>query len=117
MQENFITEIFAPGDAEVAKYAMIKFTYVLLPYFVVTIMEIPAGMLSGMGATFISMLGSILGVCGIRWTWLLLLFPYVNTLEFVYLCFPVSWVVTGIVFLVIYLFLKKRMDNGVGVHF
>ena len=80
-------------------------------------MEIPAGMLRGMGATFVSMLGSILGVCGIRWTMLLLIFPFVKTLEFVYLCFPVSWVVTGIVFIVIYMFLKKRMDKGIAMKF
>lgn len=114
---NIVTELFAPGDSEVAKFAMIKATYVILPYFLVAIMEIPAGMLRGMGATFVSMLGSILGVCGIRWTMLLLFFPIVNTLEFVYLCFPVSWVVTGIVFIIIYVILKKRMDKGIGMQF
>lgn len=109
---DIVSELFAPGDAEVAKYANIKQTYVILPYFLVAIMEIPAGMLRGMGATFVSMLGSILGVCGIRWIWLLLLFPRVKTLEFVYICYPVSWVVTGIVFLCIYAWLKRKIDRG-----
>ena len=114
---GFVTEMFAPGDAQVAKYAMIKYTYVILPYFLVSIMEIPAGMLRGMGATFVSMLGSIAGVCGIRWVWLLLLFPVVKTLEFVYLCYPVSWIVTGIVFIFIYTRLKKRIDSGAVLSF
>lgn len=112
---NLITELFAPGNAEVAKFTMIRATYVLIPYCIVSIMEIPAGMLRGMGATFVSMLGSILGVCGIRLTWLLLLFPTVNTLEFVYMCYPVSWIITGCVFIVIYTVLKRRMDKGVGI--
>lgn len=109
---DIIIEMFAPGDAEVYKFAMIKAIYVLAPYALVSIMEVPAGMLRGMGATLISMIGSIVGVCGIRWTWLLVFFPKVKTLEFVYLCFPVSWIVTGVVFLIIYFVLKKRLDRG-----
>lgn len=111
--KDAIIDMFAPGDLEAAKFATIKAMYVLIPYVLVTLMEIPAGMLRGMGATFVSMIGSIVGVCGIRWTWLLLFFPIINTLEFVYLCFPVSWVVTGGVFLIIYFVLKKRIDKGI----
>lgn len=108
-----LNELFAPGDAEVARYALIKFKYVIVPYFLVAVMEMPAGMLRGMGETLVAMIMSVIGVCGFRVTWQLLIFPIHRTLEFLYISYPISWLGTGIVYCIAYLFLKKRLNNSI----
>lgn len=106
---HWLCELFAPGDAEVAKYALIKFNFVLAPYFLVAFMEMPGGSLRGMGNTLASMIMSIVGVCGVRIVWLLCIFPLYRTLEFLYVSYPISWVATGIAYLAAYAILKKRL--------
>ncbi len=103
-----IINLFAPGDAEVAKFAIAKFKYVIFPYFLVGFMEMPAGTLRGMGRTFISMIMSILGVCGVRILWLFLIFPFMRTPEVLFLSYPVSWFVTGITYFIAYAIIKRK---------
>mgnify|MGYP004602401889 CR=1 FL=1 len=110
---DFFNELFAPGDADVAKYSLIKFDYVIIPYFLVAFMEIPAGMLRGMNETFIAMLMSLLGVCGFRVVWQLLIFPMHRTLGFLYISYPISWLGTGLVYFAAYIILKKRLDKNI----
>ena len=111
LKDQFI-ELFAPGEADVKAFATIKYTYVVLPYFIISLMEIPAGMLRGMGATFISMLMSVIGVCGVRIVWILSVFPIFNTLESLYVSYPISWVGTSVAYLIAYIILKKRLDKS-----
>ncbi len=105
-----IIDLFAPGDAEVAKFAIVKFKYVIIPYFLVGFMEMPAGTLRGMSRTFISMIMSILGVCGVRILWLFLVFPFMRTPEVLFLCYPVSWFVTGVTYFIAYAIIKKQNE-------
>jgi hypothetical protein len=44
----------------------------------------------------------ILGICGVRLLWIANVFSHYQTLESIYLCFPVSWIVTGMVEAVIW---------------
>lgn len=103
--------IFAPGDAEVAKYAVIKYKIVLLPYILVALMEIPSGVLKGMKATTTSMIMTIVGVCGFRITWQLIVFPMHRTLDVLYMSYPISWFATGVAYLIAYAILKKKLDK------
>lgn len=109
--QDFIIEMFAPGDVQTAKFAKIAFDYILLPYLLEVIMEIPAGTLRGMGATLVSMLGTVLGVCGIRWIWTLLLLPLYRDCGFLYLCYPVSWIFVGVLLIIIHLGYQKKLER------
>lgn len=111
--KDFIINLFAPGESDVWKYAIIKFQYVILPYCAVGLMEIPAGMLRGMNATFTAMVMSILGVCGFRILWQLCIFPMHHTLDFLYISYPISWIGTGLVYLIAYIVLKKRLNRSI----
>lgn len=113
--KDIIIEVFAPGDAAIRDFAIIKFQYVILPYFTVALMEMPAGMLRGMNATFAAMVMSILGVCGFRILWLLCVFPLNRTLEFIYVSYPVSWVGTATVYFIAYIILKKKLDTSIAL--
>lgn len=107
--KDFFNELFAPGDLEAARYALVKYQYIVIPYFTICFMEVPSGVLRGMGATVTSMLMSILGVCGIRLVWLLVLFPLNRTPEFLFVSYPVSWTATGAMYLLAYVIVKRRL--------
>ena len=113
--KDVIIDIFAPGDEHVAELATIKFIYVIIPYFTVGLMEIPAGMLRGMDETFIAMVMSIMGVCVFRIVWQLFIFPLHRTLEFLYISYPISWIGTGIVYMIAYIILKKKLEQSVAM--
>ena len=111
LAKDLIIEVFAPGDAVVKEFAVVKFQYVILPYFTVAFMEMPTGMLRGMNKTFISMVMCILGVCGFRILWLLLILPMQNTLQCVYVSYPISWVATGVINTTACLIAKKKLSK------
>lgn len=56
----------------------------------------------------------LVGICGVRLLWLLLIFPMHRTLTTIYLCFPLSWTVTSIVLGFIWLYCYRHMlrTNG-----
>ncbi len=113
--KDIIIDIFAPGEAEVAQYAVIKFNIVILTYACIALMEIPAGMLRGMDKTFVAMVMTILGICVFRVMWQLFVFPMHRTLSFLYVSYPISWMGTGLCYLIAYMILKKRLNKQYNV--
>ncbi len=76
-----------------AATTQIKWT--CLPYFFCGIMEVGSGALRGLGFSFLSMVISLVGSCLLRVVWLLTVFPLNPTLNMIYLCYPISWLVTA----------------------
>ncbi len=69
--------------------------------------------LRGMGYSTLPTVLMILGICGIRLAWIYTMFPVYRTLKSIYLCFPVSWSITALVELGLWIYaynkLKKEM--------
>ena len=65
---------------------------------------------SGIGASFVPMMISILGVCGLRIVWIYTIFqiPQYHTPQCLYLSYLVSWVITFIVQLAAFLIVFRR---------
>lgn len=84
-------------DAEVVAYAVKRLTYVCAPYFLCGLMEVMVGMMRGMGYSVAPMLVSIVGVCGIRLSWIYTVFAHHKTLETLYISYPISWTATMLV--------------------
>ena len=98
--------------ADAIGYGMIRFAYVLLPYFLCGVMEVATGALRGMGVSLMPMIASIIGVCGIRIGWILTVFqmPKYHSLESLYFSYIVSWAFTIVFHLVSFLIIhRKRM--------
>ena len=84
-------------DSETAiSYGMIRLMIADLPYFIYGLMDVSTGALRGLGSSFIPMLISILGVCGLRIGWVYTIFqiPQFHTPECLYLSYPISWIIT-----------------------
>lgn len=111
-----IIDIFAPGNADglksdIIKYAIIRFKLVILLYCLLGFMEIPGGVLRGMGKTMLSMIMSVVGICGFRITWQLFVFPQNHTMGVLMAGYPISWIATGVAYTVAYIIVKEKFDK------
>ena len=72
---------------------------ILPTYFLCSLMDVTGGQLRGMGKSFLPMIVTLLGACGLRILWIFTFYPTNPTLEFLFLAYPISW---GITFLVLF---------------
>lgn len=83
------------------------FFHVLAPsYFTYVFIEIFSGTIRGAGEALQPMLITCFGVCGLRILWVVLAVPLYPTMQMVAMNYPVTWVVTALVFIVYYLRMK-----------
>ena len=92
----------------------IRLHYLCLPYFLCGIMDVMVGCLRGLGYSTVPMIVSIIGVCGFRVFWILVVFyNYTNfqdpnDLNMLYISYPISWIITFIVHFICYIFVSKK---------
>lgn len=95
--------MFFTGDAEVVNIGA-QFYLVLAPsYFTFVFIEILSGAIRGAGEALQPMLITCIGVCGLRVVWILIMVPYWHTMQMVAMNYPVSWVITAVIFVIYYL--------------
>ena len=95
--------MFFTGDAEVVNIGA-QFYLVLAPsYFTFVFIEIFSGAIRGAGEALQPMLITCIGVCGLRVVWILLVVPHWHTMQMVAMNYPVSWVITAVIFIIYYL--------------
>ena len=108
------------SDAHVIEFGVTRLELFCITYFTCGIMDVLSGQLRGMGFSFVPMLVAIAGVCGLRIFWIFTIFRMNNSLFTLYLSYPVSWVITGTVHFISFLYVYKRVlrrgdgipDNG-----
>ena len=108
-----LLSLYITDSAEAISYGMLRLTMICLTYFICGLMDVSTGALRGLGASFIPMLISVLGVCGIRIGWLYTIFqvPRFHTPQCLFLSYPISWGITFLfqmaAFVVVYRKLTK----------
>lgn len=83
-------------------------------YFTYVCVEVLSGAIRGTGDSFKPMIITSLGICCLRFAWVLGVVPIFKTLKSVVLCYPVSWSATSIIFIIYYLrgnWLKRRIQQ------
>ena len=92
---------------------MIRMAYVSRVYYLYGIMSIMAHSIRGMGYSTAPTAVSLIGTCGLRLVWVFTAFqiPAFHTQEALFLCFPVSFVVTFLAHLVCYLVIRRRLPK------
>lgn len=102
--------IYITDSAQAIAYGTTRLLYVCLPYILCGLMDVSTGALRGMGAAVAPMLISVLGVCGIRLTWIYTIFqiPRFHTPEWLYLSYTVSWIITFLAQLIAFHVVYKR---------
>ena len=91
-----LLSLYITDSAEAIQWGMIRMSLVCIPYFICGMMDVSTGALRGLGESFIPMVISVLGVCGIRIGWIMTIFrlPQFHTPQSLYISYPISWAIT-----------------------
>lgn len=108
-----LLSIFITDSPEAIELGIIRLRYICIPYFVCGIMDVAAGVIRGMGASLAPTIITVLGVCGVRLTWVYTVFqlPQYHTIDGLYMCYAISWVVTCIAQVILYFILRKKLNR------
>ncbi len=101
------------SDPEVIEYGRERLLIMCAPYFICGLMDVINGVLRGMGYSVLSMVTSLLGVCLVRIIWIYTAFQFTQSLEVLFLSYPITWTITGIAGLIQFNIIKKRLPSEV----
>ena len=105
---EFLFSLFS-SDAAVIDTG-VRMLYFLMPTYITYVCtEVLSGALRAMGDTFMPMLLSCGGVCAIRVIWTGFIYPMNPTIEMLELNYPVSWIITSVLFVIYYLWKRKKL--------
>ena len=112
-----LLSIYITDSAEAIEYGMLRMAYMCLPYFLCGLMDVSSGSLRGLGSSFVPMVISVLGICGIRIAWIYTIFqiPRFHTIDVLFASYPISWVITyaAQLFAFLIIFNKFRREHGI----
>lgn len=109
-----LIKIYTKIPAEI-DVAYLRLHFLCLPYFLCGIMDVMVGIIRGLGKSTLPMIVSIVGVCGIRIMWIYAIFyqltDFTQTfdLAYLYVSYPISWIVTFTVHFICYLVVSKKV--------
>ena len=89
---------FLTDNPVVIEYTEVRLKIIVLTYFLLGIMGVLENLIKSMKKAILSMTCSILGTIVLSVAWMLFIFPIKPTLEVYYSVYPVSWIVSCIMF-------------------
>ena len=101
------------SDANVIRCGVEVLAFTTVPYFCCGIMDLLPGALRGMGHSGVPMILSIIGTVGTRIVWIFGLFPAHRSLSFLFISYPVSWILTILMQAVCFYFVRKHVHQSV----
>lgn len=99
---------FFNSNPQVISWGMARMKVMMIPYFLGAVMDALTGCLRGIGHPVIPTVCSLIGACFFRIAWVALVFPHWRSIETLFMCYPVSWLLVSVIggtFL--YIYLKK----------
>ena len=101
----------AEGTLEYFEYqtAVKRMMYLLIPYFFISFHEVGCGVIRGIGKAISSTVISLIGACAFRVMWISVIFKLFPSLDIIYVSYPISWFITGMVFIVYSLVTLKKL--------
>ena len=96
------------SDPAVIEAGMLKLRIVTRYYFIYGAMEALVGSLRGMGASIGPMIVSLMGICVFRIFWVMTIFRSSPTIETLYYSYPLSWIITGAVHFLTWIFIMRK---------
>lgn len=94
-------------DVEVISIGIDILQYLVPVYFTYVSIEILSGALRGVGDCWIPTVICCLGVCVLRIVWLMTAVPKWNNIFTIIFSYPLTWVVTSVLFIVYYFFFSQ----------
>lgn len=102
---------FYTNDPSVIQVGIIRLRYVALFLALNGILDVFVASMRGMGYSTLPTGVMLMGICGVRLIWIWTMFPIFNSLECIYLCYPLSWTVTSIVQCIMWMYSHKKLQT------
>ena len=99
-------------DAQVVKIGIDMLRYLVPVYFTYVAIEILSGALRGVGDCWIPTVICCVGVCVLRIVWIVAAVPLRKDIFNIMFSYPLTWVVTSILFIIYYLFFSRLKRNS-----
>lgn len=96
------------ADENAIDFAMRRMLIAPAFHFLTATYEIPAGALRGIGHSALPAVLTLLGTCAFRILWLVTVFRSRHTFETLLLCYPLSWIITGIAVFSCYMIIRRK---------
>ena len=90
------------SDPAVIAYSRQKMIIISSTYFICGINEILGSALRGMGRPTVATVATLIFMCAIRFPWVYLIFPLVPNMTFLYLIWPIGWILSIITLLFVF---------------
>lgn len=110
LSRKFLFGVFTESEV-VFEYGM-KMFFILVPlYPIFSFTEVLSGAIRGTGRSFIPMVITLVGICTLRILWIMIVANnWLNSIQGVYVCYPITWVITGAAFLIYYVKISKKLE-------
>lgn len=101
------------NSSHVINAGMVRMRIILLPYALCGMMDVVVGVLRGMGYSVGPMIMSLIGACGLRLVWIATVFriPQFHNISTVYVSYPITWAITLLAQLLLYVYASKKMKG------
>ena len=86
-------------------------SYTTMTYFLCGLMDLFPGALRGMGYSTVPMILSIIGTVGMRILWIYGLFPIHQSLGFLFISYPASWIATIVMQVICFWFVRRKVHR------
>ena len=94
------------NSPEVIREGMLRVLATTATLTLCAFMDIPAGVLRGLGYAILPLVVTMTGSCFLRIIWVATVFPLFRTPMSLYISYPITWTVTGIVILICYFIVR-----------
>lgn len=108
-----LLSLYITDSPEAIAIGVARMMITVAPYFLYGLQDVITGVLRGIGASFVSMILTVLGICGIRVLWIYTVFqiPRFHSQTVLYVSYPLSWIVTLIIQLTAFAVIFRRMQR------
>lgn len=103
-----LLKVYINGEESI-KYGVLRLTYIVIPYFTCGIMDTLCGGLRGLGFSITPTIISLIGACIFRIVWIYTVFNADPTLSTLYVSYPISWVLTSLIYVGFYAVIYKSV--------
>lgn len=97
------------GDPAVVEIGVIRIIYVVVPEIFAVFIDIFSGSMRGYGYSLMPAVVTLVCICGVRLSWVWLVFPHCPTFETLMIIYPISWAVTSLCIYFLYRFYLKHL--------
>lgn len=95
-------------DPGVVAQGQLRLRYIISLLGVCSVMDVCSAALRGLGWALMPMITSLVGVCGLRLVWIATVFRANPCPENIYIAYPITWAITGLVHLGTFLVARRR---------